>query len=250
MNKEILKSLKEIESKYDIKVLYACESGSRAWGFPSPDSDYDVRFIYAHNPKWYFSLGEKKDTLNLFLPNDLDVSGWEIRKTFTQFAKSNASLYEWFDSPIVYCDCNDFCEKAKNFIPKFFNPRKAMYHYSNLARRASEKLFTTNSISIKKLMYALRTLLACEWILQKSTMPPTSFQKIYQEIASEDLQIQIEKLIKEKEKLGELSETKVEDTVRNFIENNTLYFNQAQELPAVSDADFTPLNNIIFDLIK
>ena len=250
MNKEILKSLKEIESKYDVKILYACESGSRAWGFSSPDSDYDVRFIYAHKPQWYFSLGQKKDTLNLFLPNDLDVSGWEIQKAFTQFAKSNTSLYEWFDSPIVYYDYNDFCAKVRNLIPKFFNPRKAMYHYSSLARAMSETLFTTNSISIKKLMYALRTLLACEWILQKSTMPPTSFQKIYKKVASKNLQAEIEKLIKEKEKLGELSEAKLEDTIRDFIKNNTTFCNQAQELPAISDADFTPLNDIIFDLIK
>lgn len=250
MKKEILESLKEVEQQHNIKVLYACESGSRAWGFPSVDSDYDVRFIYAHDLKWYLALDKQSDTINTFLPNDLDLSGWDIRKALEHFAKSNVNLYEWLDSPLVYFDSNNFCTTLKNLIVKFFNLRKAVFHYSSLADSTLEKHLNNEHISVKKLMYVLRSYLACEWIYQKQTMPPTLFENIYRKVASADLQNEIENLIKEKLNLTEHSEVKIDGTIKEFIDQSEKYKNIASDLVSNDNVDFSELNNIIFNLIK
>ena len=56
--------LQEIANDQDIRILYAVESGSRAWGFPSSDSDYDIRFIYARRPAWYLSVDLKSGAIS------------------------------------------------------------------------------------------------------------------------------------------------------------------------------------------
>src|SRR3954464_10534874 len=102
MREQIEEALGAIERECGVRILYACESGSRAWGFPSPDSDYDVRIIYIHPPDWYLSIDDKKDTLELPINDELDISGWELRKALRMMRKSNAVIYEWLQSPIVY----------------------------------------------------------------------------------------------------------------------------------------------------
>ena len=250
MKEEILKSLKNIEKQHDVKILYACESGSRAWGFPSADSDYDVRFIYVHNLQWYLSLDDKKDTNNTFLPNDLDMSGWEVRKALTHFSKSNISLYEWFYSPIVYFELGNFCSEIKKLIPKYFNQRKAIYHYCNLANTALQKHLEDGFISVKKLMYVLRSYLACEWIQQEKTMPPTLFKEIYKKVASAQLQNEINDLINTKINLTEHSKIKPFGAIKDFLTESAKYSLLAQEVEASTSHNTSSLNNIIFDLIK
>ena len=103
MHDKIIQMLKELERKEDCKILFAAESGSRAWGFASPDSDYDIRVIYVNPEAWYWDISEKKaDTFAAMLPDDLDVSAWELRKTLQLFSKCNPSLNEWLGSPIIY----------------------------------------------------------------------------------------------------------------------------------------------------
>ena len=86
----IITIFKEIEERKKIKILYACETGSRAWGFPSPDSDYDVRFIYMHERDWYLSLNDRDDTVET-MQGDLDITGWDLKKSLVLLKKSNES---------------------------------------------------------------------------------------------------------------------------------------------------------------
>ena len=106
MNKEmklkIIEELQKIEETEDVKIIMAVESGSRAWGFASPDSDYDVRFIYVHEPEWYFHIEEQKDTIEQMFPDETDMSGWDLKKALRLFKSSNPSLFEWLHSPIIY----------------------------------------------------------------------------------------------------------------------------------------------------
>ena len=97
----IAAELTRIEQAYDCEVLLAVESGSRAWGFQSRDSDYDVRFVYVHRPEWYLSvdLDLRRDVIEKPITDELDISGWDIRKTLRLFAKSNPPLLEWLGSP-------------------------------------------------------------------------------------------------------------------------------------------------------
>lgn len=105
-----------VEVDHDLRIFYACESGSRAWGFESADSDFDVRFIYAHRPDWYLSvdLEQKRDVIE-FSPDDgLDLSSWDLRKTLGLLWRSNPPLLEWLRSPIVYREVSDIPKKKRS----------------------------------------------------------------------------------------------------------------------------------------
>src|SRR5262249_9363242 len=111
MREYILNELSRIEKEHDVRVLMAVESGSRAWGFASPDSAYDVPFIYVHNRDWYLSVFEGRDTIEEMLPQSLDLSGWDLRKTLRLFSNCNLALNEWLGSPIVYSEVPDFRQR-------------------------------------------------------------------------------------------------------------------------------------------
>lgn len=98
----INEELDKIERKEGVRILHAVESGSRAWGFASPDSDYDVRFVYVRPKEDYLRLDEPKDVIEWQLDEVLDINGWDLKKALRQFAKGNVTLFEWSESPIVY----------------------------------------------------------------------------------------------------------------------------------------------------
>ena len=187
MEKEyILKCLCEIEQKYDVSILLAVESGSRAWGFASKDSDWDVRFIYKHGASWYFSIEEQRDVIEEMLENDIDAVGWDIKKALFQLKRSNPALIEWINSPIVYCSDDFF---MMNLIPlaRFcFNPTKAMYHYQRIYVKHDERYLQKQGYPMKRFMYYLRGILACQWIEKYKTMPPVAFQQLYEDIVEDD----------------------------------------------------------------
>ena len=128
----ILKRLKEIETEYGVTVLFASETGSRAWGFPSPDSDYDVRFIYMHPQEWYLSIDEKRDSIE-YLNGELDLVGWDIRKSLQLLRKSNAAMFERLQSPIVYVEQTEFRMKLNQMLPDYFSPKAGLHHYLSMA---------------------------------------------------------------------------------------------------------------------
>ncbi len=181
MREQIASALAGIEREHGCRVLFACESGSRAWGFPSPDSDYDLRFLYAMPVDWHLVLEPGRDTLEAMLPGDLDLSGWELRKALRLFAQGNATLYEWLGSPVVYADRDGFRDELAAFIPRYFNPRKAMHHYLSLARGIAAEHLRDGRIGIKKFFYVLRPLRAADWIASRATMPPTDFWRLVEE---------------------------------------------------------------------
>lgn len=178
MHEKIIAAIKNIELEHTCTVLFACESGSRAWGFASPDSDYDIRFIYTHSIAWYLKIEDKPDTINKMLPEELDLCGWDLQKTLRLFAKCNLCLNEWLNSPCIYYKNENFHHKLKKLIPEYFNVKKAMHHYLSTANKMIENYLPTNPVNIKKLFYVLRPLLACIWIMNKQTMPPTAFKEL------------------------------------------------------------------------
>ena len=138
--------LKEIEQKKNITILFACETGSRAWGFPSPDSDYDVRFIYRHNVDWYLSLSQKKDTTE-FMAGDLDVTGWDLSKSLLLLKKSNAPLIERFQSPIEYYSSNSFKIEFTHLIESYYSPTAVFFHHYSLANKFWEEIKGKESLN-------------------------------------------------------------------------------------------------------
>lgn len=178
MKARIAEELQRIQVEHGVRVLLAVESGSRAWGFASPDSDYDVRFIYAHPIDWYISIAESRDVIEQMLPGDLDICGWDLRKTLRLFAKCNLALNEWIGSPLTYQEVPEFRRQLAELAPTFFNPIAAMNHYCNMAERALSENYADGKIGIKKLFYVLRPLYACRWIEHLQTQPPTEFDKL------------------------------------------------------------------------
>jgi predicted nucleotidyltransferase len=178
MNSAIQSAIADVERDYGIRVLYAAESGSRAWGFASPDSDYDVRFVYVHPLDWYLKVFEPRDVIERMLPGDLDVSGWELRKALRLMAKCNLAFNEWFDSPIVYRTDPVFAGHARELIARFFQPARALFHYLNMAATTHAEHLADDTVRLKKLFYFLRPILACRWIEHARTQPPTRFAQL------------------------------------------------------------------------
>ena len=183
MKVEIENKLRQIEEHYKVKVLYACETGSRAWGFPSPDSDYDVRMIYMHEPDWYLSLSEGKDTIEMMANDgDLDITGWDIRKCLRLLWKSNGALLERIQSPIVYRDSEGLIQMFREYAEKCFAPIATMHHYLGMACTSFNEVENKENVKLKKLFYSLRATLACKWIEDKKSIPPIVFATMVNEL--------------------------------------------------------------------
>ncbi|MGI4743810.1 MAG: nucleotidyltransferase domain-containing protein [Janthinobacterium lividum] len=175
MSAHIPAALVALEAAHNVRVLYACESGSRAWGFPSPDSDYDVRFLYAHPTEWYLRLDEGPDTLSFPIDDELDLGGWELRKTLRLLRGSNAALFEWLQSPTVYYEAPGFLAQLGPLLPLAFNRKAGLHHYLGQLRRGVEEDLSGESVRLKRLFYALRAALAARWIRERHTLPPMEF---------------------------------------------------------------------------
>lgn len=175
MSTEILQLLAQLEEERGIHIRYACESGSRAWGFPSPDSDFDIRFIYEHPRDWYLSVREEADNIRV-MPNDLlDGNGWDVRKFLRLMHASNATVWEWLGSPLVYLEDKAFADALRGLSAAYFQPRKIAFHYLGIAKGMLEKEFQGPEVKIKKYFYVLRPVLAAAWAAEKGTPPPVDF---------------------------------------------------------------------------
>lgn len=178
INERISNELNKLSEERQVHILYACESGSRAWGFPSPDSDYDVRFIYAHNLDWYLSIFEQRDVIEKPITDELDLGGWDLKKAFGLMFKANAPLLEWLHSPIVYYQNDTVLEKLQQLSEKSFCARHVCYHYYVMADKMWQTLKTQPNIKLKTMFYIMRALLCCEWIIKENTPPPVEMLRI------------------------------------------------------------------------
>lgn len=229
----IKNKITELEKEKGIKVLLACETGSRAWGFPSPDSDFDIRLIYVHSPEWYISVYDKKDTIEMMIEEgDLDISGWELKKTLGLLFKSNAALLERIQSPILYKAEPDFIVDMEKLAEKLYSPKAVMHHYLSMSSNFVEEIGDAYELKLKKLFYALRTAVACQWVLQKDIYPPIEFTKMLDEL-------EIDRKIRDRAfELIELKMTKKED-YRHPREEDIIEF--VRETIELSKAKFDKL---------
>ncbi len=178
MKNIIKEKLTELERNENIRILHAVESGSRAWGFASPDSDYDVRFIYVREPGHYLKLEKTRDVIELPINGELDINGWDLDKTLRLLYKSNPTLFEWFNSPIVYRK-TDFCDRIAPLLQEYFTPSKSIYHYLGTAKsNYIAYIRGKDEVKAKKYFYVLRPLLACRWIMERQCPPPMLFDEL------------------------------------------------------------------------
>lgn len=174
----IVHKLKEIEQQKKVKLLFVAESGSRAWGFPSSDSDYDVRGIFIHPHEQYLSIDEPKETFEWIENEWFDIGAWDIRKTLRLLKKSNSVLLEWLQSPIVYQQNPPYIQaKLLTLAEHYYQPYAVLYHYRGIAKTTLDNL-QVKSIRLKKWFYVLRSLLAAYWVVQNETMPPMQLTQL------------------------------------------------------------------------
>ncbi len=215
---KIINRLKEIEAEHGVKILYALESGSRAWGFESSDSDYDVRFIYAHPKDWYLNILPKRDVIEYPIIDEFDYSGWDLRKSLFLMNKSNPVLFEWLKSPIVYAR-DDFCYAALDGLAaRYFSPISSAYHYLHMADGNYRKYLKDDMVKIKKYFYVLRPLLACLWIEKYEQSPPMEFDRLLSLIEDDELLVLINTLLARKKSGVEMGVEAKLDALNHFIE--------------------------------
>jgi predicted nucleotidyltransferase len=207
--------LKEIEAERGIKILYACESGSRAWGFPSPDSDYDIRFIYLQPIEHYLSVYEKEKQIGFPIVNDLDVYGWDLKKVLQLIGKSNTTPFEWLQSPIVYYEDLAFKDSLWKLCQNYFDARSNIHHYLGIARGAISTL-EGNSIKIKKMFYILRPLLAALWCVERKSIAPMDIFSLM-ELLPDKLKKKIIHLIELKSTVKEGHIIELDTSLHNWI---------------------------------
>lgn len=226
MNKsQILDNLETIEHKCGVVVLYACESGSRVWGFASEDSDYDVRFIYAHPMEWYLSVDVENrfDTIEK-QDGPLDVAGWDLRKALRLMYKSNPPLWEWLHSPIIYSGWSgNFLEhELDGLMERHYSPAACFYHYFHMAENNWKKYLLGKSVfPLTKYLYVLRPLLASAWIdLVPKKIVPIELELLYDLVLSPDHPVRqpIQKLIEDKRTGLELGESAPIPELHQYLE--------------------------------
>lgn len=249
--KEIIHRLEKVQSEEKVKILYACESGSRAWGFPSSDSDYDVRFIYLRRSEFYLSIDESRDVIEYDITDNIDLSGWDLKKALKLFQKSNPPLLEWFQSPIVYIKQYSIYEQLKSLLPIYYSPLSCMYHYSNMAEGNFRDYLRNDNVWIKKYFYVLRPLLACIWIENELGPVPMEFEKLVEEIIKDEvLKNSIIELIIKKKEGEELSRGKRIPEISEFIENEIERFKKRELNFSKKITDTEKLNNLFRSALK
>jgi len=253
MNEEILKQLEEIESSENIKILYACESGSRAWGFPSEDSDYDVRFIYLRDRDWYLRVDHEsqRDVVERPINELLDINGWDLKKALKLLAKSNPTLIEWFNSPIVYrCD-EKFTNELKKLITEYYSPRSCFYHYLHMTKEHNRKHLQGEQVRPKKYFYALRSILATMWIEQGKGLVPLEFKVLVHELIKDDLLLKdIHQLLVNKRTGFEAEYMPRIDTINRFINYQLERIaDMSKEIDKV-DVNYESLNQFFLNILE
>lgn len=201
--------LDRIEDENDVRILFAIESGSRAWGFPSPDSDYDVRFVYARPVDWYLTIAPGRDVIERPITDELDIGGWDIKKALGLLIKPNPVMLEWLSSPIHYRWSEDLCARLTAFAQKTAFGRSCLYHYLHLGER-QWAVYAENkdTVNLKKYFYMVRPAMAIRWIrMQPMTPPPMNFQELSTGVdLPDDLTGELEQLLIKKSRSKELGE--------------------------------------------
>lgn len=245
--------LESIEHRYKVKVLLAVESGSRAWGFESNNSDWDVRFIYVHKPEWYFKVEEQRDVIEYMHGDDVDLVGWELRKALSLLRRSNPSLLEWFHSPKVYYVDEEFGKRIMEVEKDFFNPVKSMYHYNRIYNKHNERYLQQEGYHLKRFLYYLRGVLACQWIEAYKSIPPVSFKDLCETMVNDaDIKAKIDAIIEIKKEGKECDMLTVDNELVEYAQKLADYYNESvgSFRPEQNNVSAEALDSILYDMVK
>jgi uncharacterized protein len=235
--------LQQLAVDEQIVVLYACESGSRAWGFPSPDSDYDVRFIYLRPIEWYLSIEDRRDTIDLPVDKVLDLNGWDLRKALKLFKGSNSVIYEWIQSPIVYTENGNLTAELRALANSYYSPRAGIHHYLSMATNCYQESLQSEPVKLKKYFYAIRPILAARWIVEHRTVPPMVLSQLLPLISDRpEILAEIDRLLTLKQTAIESTTIPISQMLNDFIKTEIEYCDRAVKLIPKHYSDSTELD--------
>lgn len=218
MRAAIVQCLHHIEIRHHVKVLFACESGSRGWGFASPDSDYDVRFVYVNRLHWYLSIEPGRDVIEQPISGELDVNGWDIRKALKLLHASNPVLLEWLRSPIVYLQDARLAARLRMLAEQHLALDRAYHHYVSMARKNLREYLLGETVRYKKYLYVLRPLLAARWIRAGRGAPPMRFADLAEATLDDGVLVsEINRLLEVKMRAGEAATSPRWERLHDFI---------------------------------
>lgn len=252
IKQEILQRLRKTEESEDVRILMAVESGSRAWGFASPNSDYDVRFIYARAKDWYVAvdLEERRDVIEYPITDDIDLNGWDVRKALRLFWKSNPAFVEWLQSPIVYIASGCFKQCAQELLPSVYAPEKGIYHYRSMAKTNYRGYLQSDIVPLKKYFYVLRPLLAVRWLETYQSAAPIEFQRLLEFIDDRALLSAIEKLIEMKTAGTEMTKAPAIPILNRYIEHELNRLESFSPTHASPQAAMHELNSLFHRVLN
>ena len=228
IEQNIRTKLAEVESKTGVRVLHAVESGSRAWGFESPDSDYDVRFIYAGSAESYLRLERTRDVIEWQLDEVFDINGWDLAKALRLLHDSNPTLFEWRNSPIVYATRPEW-ETVSSLFDAYFRPKKSVYHYLSMARSKVQGYLGGDEVNLKKYFYIVRPLLACRWIIANRTAVPMLFSDLVDAVLPDSMKPVVGELLAAKAETSELG------TGPHIAELDSYIYGEVEDLSTAVD---------------
>ena len=244
MRKVISEKLQQIEIQENIRILHAVESGSRAWGFASPDSDFDVRFIYVRPRDYYLKLERTRDVLEFPINDLLDVNGWDLQKALRLLHRSNPTLLEWFRSPVVYKE-TDFSHEFIPLMQNYFSSKRGLYHYLSMADGNYREYLRGEMVRAKKYFYVLRPLLACRWILRTNTPPPMLFSELAAADLPAHLNESVQELLRIKMEVPEMKLIPRVNEINAFIEEKLPRIKeQIRSLPEEHGQGYDELNEL------
>ncbi len=250
INTIISGELDEIEKKEKVHILHCVESGSRAWGFASPDSDFDVRFIYVRQKNFYLQLNNARDVIEGKLNDTLDINGWDLKKALILLHKSNPTIFEWKNSPIIYRTTPEW-DQISPVIDKYFQGKSALFHYLNTAKHNYKDFLQGKSVRLKKYFYALRPILACRWILENNSPPPMLFTELADACLDKGIFPVVSELLNRKRNTEELGEGKRIDDINEYICRSIGEFEAIlTDYPKNSPSDWSELNHLFLKILK
>jgi uncharacterized protein len=252
MRAQVMAHLRAIEAQHNVTILFACESGSRGWGFASPDSDYDVRFIYVNRLPWYLTVAPGRDVIELPISGDLDINGWDLRKALGLMRESNPTLLEWLRSPIVYREDAEVMARFRGLAEQMFSNAKGWHHYASMAKKNFREHLQADEVRYKKYLYVLRPLLAARWIRTQPGVPPMRFAELAQHTldATTDAALiaEINALLAVKMRAGEAATSPRWPGIHAFIESE-LARNAQEPVQALPTKGAAPLDAMLFDTV-
>jgi predicted nucleotidyltransferase len=243
-------TLRDIAQTHQVQILYACESGSRAWEFASPDSDFDVRFIYARPAAAYLELDSPRDVIERPLTDDLDINGWDIFKALRLLRKGNPPLLEWLASPIIYLE-TPIVAQIRDLARQIHTAPAIFYHYRQMAHgNYHQHIEHQSTVLLKKYLYVLRPVIALCFLEEHQTFPPTSFlQALSQVTVPDPVRAEIAALLTAKQAASELGTGAAKPTLNAFLENHLARWENAPEHSAILQEITPRLNELLREVL-